>query len=48
MSKRETDKIRAKQTSQINVEDLPVDEVKQDEVKGGTPLTYKLVYNRAD
>jgi hypothetical protein len=47
MSKPETDKTKAEQTNQINLADLPIDEARQDEVKGGTPLTYKLVYNRA-
>lgn len=36
MSKQETIELKAKQTSQINLEDLPVDEAQQDEVKGGT------------
>jgi hypothetical protein len=35
MSKRENDKVKAEQRSQINLEDLPVDEARQDEVKGG-------------
>ena len=35
MSKQETDKIKAEQESQINLEDLPVDETRQDEIKGG-------------
>ena len=35
MSKQETDKIKAEQTSQINLDDLPVDEAQQDEIKGG-------------
>jgi hypothetical protein len=46
MSKQEADKIKIEQESHI--EDLPVDDAQQDEVKGGAPLTYKLVYNRAD
>jgi len=39
MNKQETDKIKAEQTSQINLEDLPVDEAQQDESKGGGPLS---------
>jgi hypothetical protein len=40
MSKQETDKIKAEQTIQINLEDLPVDEAHQDEINGGsrTPI----------
>ena len=35
MSKQETDKTKAEQISQINLADLPVDEARQEEVKGG-------------
>ena len=35
MSKQENDKMEAEQRSQINLEDLPVDEAQGDKVKAG-------------
>jgi len=35
MSKQENGKLKAEQKGQINLEGLPVDDARQDEVKGG-------------
>jgi hypothetical protein len=47
MSKQETNKMRAEQKGQIHLEDLPVDEARQDEVKGGESVEpdtkYRLI-----
>jgi hypothetical protein len=41
MSEKETEKTKAEEKGQVTIEDLTVDEAKQDEVKGGRDGVHK-------